>query len=303
MGQQIEGWQGRVEYVLESTYGQLPYTSTMLWIGDVKDFTVTHKIDTKARYRCAPRNSTSRRMADSIQQGEETVKAKIKWSPLASTSLYSYMDFVAALIGSTAGPTDTRQSMVINAVQKEGACEGPIVGGVAAYWNVKCSKGEDVVFETEIEGIGYDLSAGLDVTSDLTGGTNLFEAAVEPSGSTLNWLNVEVGISGTTNDMVTDVEFKVDNQSTPRRSLNASAFPREITQGPAMVTGRISLDVDDNTELKRMQAKTSFTMTVKISNKTHTFSGCMWSDLALSVNIKDPFTVDLPFTAAGYAVT
>ena len=291
---QINGWEGRIEYIKETAYGTLPYTGTMGWIGDVREFSVEVKADTKERFRVGPRGGTSNRGPSGLAPQKETYSAKIVWAPQASSAVYFYMSFVGLIIGAETGPGDTRQSMVINAVHKEGTCEGPLYGGVGSYFQAKASVGEDILFEAEIKSAYYDPSAPLSVTSDLSGATDSFQQATTASGAVLNWTDSEVLLSGTTQDMITDWEFKIDNQAEERHRINTRRGPDEVIQKTWKGTGKLTYDLDSNTELLRLLAHASFTLAIKIGDKTWSMT-CEWDKSSIKTKPEDPTQQELPF--------
>jgi hypothetical protein len=303
MGTGIEPWNGRIEYVEEASYGALPYSSTMGWIGDVRSFEVKVKKDKDTRHRLAARGATNKRKPSSVKEGMEHYSVKMEWAPQASSAIYDYMNFVSTLIGTSTGIADTKRSLVLNAVAKEGTVEGPVLGAVDNYFQAKGSVGEDIIFEAELLAQDWDPSAPLSVTSDLSGAVESFEEAAEASGEVLDWLDSEVVLSGTTQDMLTDWEFKIDNKAYDKGRLNGSALPAGVYQKPAIVTGKLVYDLDDTVELLRLKANSSFTLAIKIGDKTWTFTGCEWVDTGMPIDPNDELVqIELPFIATNVTV-
>lgn len=298
---QLMGWEGRLEYVEETSEGVPPTSVTLAWIGNVLDFTPKAKVETKSRYRMPPRGATSPRSPDSVAKGLETFGCKFSWNPQASSAIYDYMDFVTILLGSATGIGATKKTAMLNVVEKEGTSEGPMKGCVAKYFLAKCSKGQDVLFETEVEAGSWDPSAPLTVTSDLSGASDAYLQATEASGDVLDWSNVTITLSGTAQDAATDCEFRIDFGAKPRHRMHDSA-PGEVLVGVAEITGKVTYDFIDTTELLRMKNKSSFALTVKIGDKTWSFTNCVWGEVAVPSKTDDPIVVDMPFTAEGVTV-
>jgi hypothetical protein len=191
---------------------------------------------------------------------------------------------------------------MLNAVHGSGAVEGPILGAVCNYFNCKCSVGQDVIMEAEFLASEYDPSAPIDVTSDISGGTDVFKGAVESDGEVIDWNDVEVTISGTSADTVTDVEFKIDNKASERHRLRGTSTPAEVMWGPADITGKVTIDLENNTELTRMLDKSSFALAVKIGAFTWTFSGCEWETSTIDQDCENPVQQVLPFRATSVAI-
>lgn len=300
---QIMGWEGRVEYIEEATYGTPTLSSSLAWVGDVRSYSVGVSVDKKHRKRLAPRGSTTQRVPDSMLSGLEHTIVKVEYCPQASSATYDPMDLVGVCLGSNSGVANTRKSAMFNCVAKETVVEGPVKGCVNNYFQASCSVGEDVIFEMEFTGQYWDPSAPLSVTADLSGATDSYLQATEASGADLTWNDTEVKISGTTCDLVTDWEFKVDNQTEERPRINGTTYPAENVQKQALITGKITIDLEDNTELLRFMNKTSFALIVKVGGNTFTFSGCEWEKDEIEVNPDDPIQTELPFKALSVAIT
>ena len=294
---QIMGFEGRVEYVKEATYGSLPYTSTLGWIGDVRSFSVELAVERKNRYRLRPRGATNARTPAGVSSGKEKYSVKIEWAPQASGDVYTYMSFVGLMIGTTTGIGDARESCVINAVHKDGTVEGPLLGCVCNSFSAKCSVGEDVIFEAELLANDYTPTTALNVTSDLTGVTDGFEQAGEATGEVLDYTDVTITLSGTAQSFVTDFEFKIENNAEERYRIFTGAKPDEVVQKPAKITGKLTYDLVNNTELLRAKNGDTFELAITIGEKTWTFGGCYWDKSGIDQGAEDAVQEEMPFTA------
>lgn len=301
---QIMGYEGRVEYVEESSYGTPPYTSTLCWIGDVRKFEVNVKTEKAPRFRMRPRGATNRRQAAGTRSGKTTMTCKLEWAPQATNTSadMTYMSFVAMCLGTSTGIGDARKSITLNAVNKEDTVEGPFTGAVCKSFSVKTSVGEDVIMNAEFEAKEYDPSAPLVVTSDLSAASNAFEQAEQSDGEVLDFDDVSLSISGTQIDGMTDMELKVDNRAEGRPRIGNNGKPNEVVLKPAVITGRVTLDLEDNTELLRMTNKDSFTMVLTIGAFAWTLTGCHWSDAAMMQDTESPVQIPLSFTAETLAI-
>ena len=304
MANQIMGYEGRIEYVEESSYGVSPLSSTLCWIGDVRKFSMNVKTEKKTRWRMRPRSATNQRTPAGIASGKTTLNAKIEWAPQAANTSadLNYMSFVAMCIGTSTGIADTRKSITLNVVNKDGTCEGPILGAVCKTFSVKCAVGEDVIMNAEFEGATYDPSAPLNVTSDLSGATDSFEQAAESAGEVLDFSDCTLTISGTAQGNITDFEFKIDNRAVGRPRFGTGGLPGEVVQKPAEITGKLVFDLEDNVELLRLLAQASFTLTIVIGAYTWTFTGCEWSDESRDQDVENPVQIPMSFTAVTAAV-
>src|SRR4030042_1720748 len=212
MGDEIMGFEGRIEYCEETVRGTPNYSSTMVWIGDVREWSIKAEGETNERQSFKARGSTTQRRPSSIRSGKQKVTAKIAWALQASSDIYSYMDFIALFLGTSTGVADAQKAFTLNCVHKEGTAEGGMIGSVGAKLQIKCGIGEDIMASGEVECISYDPSAPLLVTSDLSGASDAFEQAVAASGDILKWTDSGIVISGTTSDMVTDWQLDLDHR-------------------------------------------------------------------------------------------
>ncbi len=297
----IMGWEGHVTYKPEGTPGTVDFSTTLLIPGHVTDFSFKDEFETKERHRFKGRGNANRRTPASIASGKEKASAKLTWSPLASSAAYEYMSFVAQCLGSSDGIADEQKYFTLNIVHKEATAESLMKGTVVKTFTMKCGVGEDVLMEAEVECLDYDPSVVLPVTSDLSGATDNMLQATEPSGDVLRWLDCEVAISGTTMDIVTDFEVKVDHKVKGRNRMNGSALPASLPGGVQTISGKLVMDFTDDTERKRLKDKSSFTMTIKVGTVTHTFAGCVWKDSEVKEKPDDPLQLDMPFTATDWA--
>ena len=300
---QAMGFEGRLEFVEETNYGAASTSLTMIWIGSVNKFTIVNKIEKKTRHRLRTRGATTQRTPSGIANGKQSISAKVEWSPQATGTVGNYMSFVAELIGTSTGIADTRKSIMLNAVHKDGTVEGPLKGCVSSYLSVKCGVGQDVMMDAEVLANAYDPSAPLDVTSTIVGATDCYQIATECDGEVLEWTDCEIQISSTSQDLITDFEFKIDNKTSERHRLKAVNTPAEIMQGPAEITGKCTFDLEDNVELLRMLSLASFAMAIKIGAFTWTFAGCEWESATVDQDNENPVQIVLPWKALSVAIT
>ena len=299
---QVNGFEGRLGFVEETNYG-VPSTSlTLVWIGSVNKFTIVNKVEKKTRHRLHVKGSTVNRTPSGIASGKQSISAKVEWSPQGTGAVGHYMSFVAELIGTSTGLADTRKSIMLNAVHKDGSVEGPLKGCVASYFNCKCSVGQDVMMDTELLAATYDPSAPIDVTITIAGATDVYHVATECDGEVLEWTDCEIQISSTSQDLITGFEFKIDNKTSERHRLNAVNTPAEVMWGPAEITGKCTFDLEDNTELKRMLELSPFAMAIKIGAFTWTFAGCEWESDTIDQDNENPVQQVLPWKALSVAI-
>lgn len=298
---QIQGYNGSVEFLRETSWGTRPSSGTFEWFGYVTRASPKSTVDTKEIYGLKAAGGTDRRDVQELNVGLEHHGVTVEF--LAQSSI---ADVLELGMGATTGPADTLTSVSINAVASSGTAEMLVTGAYCTAFEVSCEAGGEVEVSMEFlcQDITESSTTDLDFTSDISG-VSAYAHATEVTTPVLDFADCNVQFSGTTLTLCSGFSFKVDNRIEERHYLFGAnpEIAGALEPKPVSVTGQITLDMQDTAEWDTLLARAAVTIVITIGSDVFTFNNCKIGNVESPISPEDIISLSIPFTAETLAVT